>query len=419
MIASVRTAAPLPPAARRVRVLYVNHAAVIGGAEIALCRLTAALDPDRFEPIVCLFEDGPLTRRLRAAGVEVHVLGLDPALQSVRKDAVDAHWLLRPRQLLAAAGHARRLARFMAARGVDVVHTNSLKAHVVGAVAARLAGRPLVWHLHTRVAPDYLPRFAVACLRLAARWVPDHVVANSRATLATVRPRPRRGTVVYPGVPAEMLDPWPAALPTPPAVGMVGVLSHFKGQDVFLRAVARLRPRFPDVRFLIVGSVLFDERAYEASLHRLVAELDLGGAVEFTGFRSDAAALMHTFTVVVHASRTPEPFGQVLIEAMAAGRPVVATAGGGVAEVIVDGQTGLLVPRNDPAALAGAIAALLSDPCRAAALGAAGHTRAAERFGIGRTADRVQRVYERLLSGRPQRRASVSAIHHPLPVPAR
>ena len=403
MLTAAPPSPPLPPsprpgvlATRPARVLYVNHVAVLGGAEIALCRLLAALDRTRFEPIVCLFEDGPLTRRLRAAGVEVHVLGLDPDLLAVRKAEVGPGRLLRPGQLLSAVRHARAVARFMRLHDVDLVHTNSLKAHVVGAIAARLAGRPLVWHLHTRVATDYLPAFAVACLRLAARWVPDHVVANSRATLATVRPPPGRGTVVYPGVPADG-SAAPAVAPAGMTVGLVGVLSHFKGQDVFLRAAALLRPRFPDARFLVVGSALFEERAYEADLHRLAAELGLTDALEFTGFRSDAAALMRDLTVVVHASRTPEPFGQVLIEAMAAARPVVATAGGGVAEVVVDGVTGLLVPPEDPAALAAAIAALLSDPARAAAMGTAGRARAAARFDIRRTAARIQRVYAGLL----------------------
>jgi glycosyltransferase involved in cell wall biosynthesis len=395
----------------------------MGGAEIALCRLLDVLDRRRCLPIVCLFEDGPLRNRLLAANVEVHVVPLDPAVLAIRKHAVTAGWILRPAKLLAVVRHAHRIARLIGDRDVDLVHTNSLKAHVVGAVAARLARRPLVWHLHTRIAADYLPRFAVACLRYGSRFIPDRVICNSRATLATVRPGPGRAAVIFPGMPAAGTEGPPAVALAggrpggPVTVGIVGVLSAFKGQDVFLRAAALLRPRFPDVRFLIVGATLFGEQAYEATLHRLVSDLGLSDVVTFAGYRTDAVALMRDLAVVVHASRTPEPFGQVLIEAMGTGRPVVATAGGGVAEVVVAGVTGLIVPPNDPPALASAIGTVLSDPAAAATMGRAGQARVAARFGIARTAARMHRLYAGLLG---TGRSVPPAVNRPAspPIPA-
>jgi glycosyltransferase involved in cell wall biosynthesis len=400
--ADERSARPRP------KVLYVDHTAALGGGEIALLNLVRNVDPGRYQPVVLLFAEGDLADKLRRAGIECHVLPVDASVLHTRKDSIGVGSLLRAGLLLGTIRHVLRVARFIRRNDVALVHANSLKADVIGGLAARLARRPLIWHVRDRIAGDYLPGPVVAAFRLLAKFVPTRVVANSGATLATLRPRhdggdrrSQRYTVVHDGTEAgaDPVEAAPAGPAAGPLVGIVGRISPWKGQHVFLRAAAEVHRRFPPARFQIIGSALFSEQAYEQEVRTLCTQLGLDGVVEFTGFRSDVPDLIGRLDVLVHASTTGEPFGQVVIEGMAAAKPVVATNGGGVPEIVQDGGTGLLVPMGDPAAMADAIARLLADPDLRRRMGRAGRQRVLEHFTIQRTAEGVQRVYDALLGG--------------------
>jgi glycosyltransferase involved in cell wall biosynthesis len=212
------------------------------------------------------------------------------------------------------------------------------------------------------------------------------VVANSRTTLATLAPHPRRQLrmVLYNPLDAppyeagkQRLDAQadggsPAA---PLVIGLVGRISPWKGHDVFLRAFAEA---FLDadaglVQARVVGAALFGEEAYADSLRQLCTELGLDDRVEWCGFRDDVTAELAELDVLVHCSTTPEPFGQVVVEGMAAALPVVSTDVGGPAEVIDDGRTGVLVRPGDPHALATVLRRLADDPAERRRLGRAAH----------------------------------------------
>jgi glycosyltransferase involved in cell wall biosynthesis len=156
-----------------------------------------------------------------------------------------------------------------------------------------------------------------------------------------------------------------------------------------------------------VGSVLFGEKEYERDVHQLVQQLGLDDCIEFTGFREDVPDVIAGLDILVHASTTGEPFGQVIIEAMAAGKPVIATNGGGVPEIVDDGVTGLLVSMGDADAMAAAIERLLEDPALCARMGEAGLARVQQHFTIQLTAERVQAVYDQLIP--KQKRESFSS----------
>jgi glycosyltransferase involved in cell wall biosynthesis len=143
----------------------------------------------------------------------------------------------------------------------------------------------------------------------------------------------------------------------------------------------------------VIGAALFKEQQYEAEMHELAKELGIAHAVEFTGFRNDVPHLMGKLGILVHASTTGEPFGQVIVQGMAAGKPVVATNGGGVPEIVVHGTTGLLVPMGDVSAMAAAICTLLEAPAMAAEMGYAGRQRVLDHFTIERTARKIEAVY--------------------------
>ena len=355
-------------ASPRLRVVYLDHTAVLSGAEIALARLVPALD---VEAHAILAQDGPLAERLRAAGVTVEVLPLAEGARGLPRGSVG---------LGALPGFARsvaysiRLARRLRALRPDVVHTNSLKSALYGGVAARLARAPCVWQIHDRIAVDYLPAAAVRLVRVAARVLPQAVIANSHSTLATLPPL-RRSVVIPPPVPAASTrhDERPPGL----RVGIVGRIAPWKGQHVFLAAFARAFPN-GDVQGVVVGAPMFgaNEDAYAGELRTQVQNLGLGDRVSFTGFRADIAAELARLDVLVHASVVPEPFGQVVVEGMAAGVAVIASDAGGPAEIIERERSGLLVPPGDVAALAAALQRLAGDSTLRARLAAAGLERA-------------------------------------------
>ncbi len=386
--------------AERLRVVYLDHVARLSGAEIALLRLLPHLEG--VDAHVILGEDGPLATRLQQAGISVEVLPLAPSARDLRRDSARAGGVPL-RTALETARYTLRLTRRLRRIDADLVHTNSLKSGVYGGLAARLAGVPLVWHLRDRVADDYLPRSATRVLRSAIPRLASGILANSQATLDTLGPVRAR--------PAQVL---PDAVEAPPGrhnraaqdggtttFGMLGRIAPWKGQDLFLRAFADAFPAGPE-RAVIIGTPMFGEEDFEASLRKLAQELGLGARVEFRGFREDIWRELASLDVLVHASLIPEPFGQVVLEGMAAGLPVLAPDEGGPAEVIEDGLTGVLFASRDERALAEAMRALDGDPERRGRLGAAARE-AAGAYRPQVLAERYEQAYAQMLGARASR----------------
>lgn len=385
-------------AERPLRVVYLDHCAQLSGAELGLLRLLPALAG--VEASVVLAEDGPLVGELEKRGVAVTVLPMSERARSLTKERV------RP-GLAALAGipgtvfYVARVASYLRSHRADLVHTNSLKAALYGGVAGRLAGVPVVWHVRDRIAHDYLPRAAVLQVRAALRCLPQAVIANSASTLATLR-RPRFTTVRVEAVVHTPVEPGRASAapaPSPLHVGIVGRIAPWKGQDLFLRAFARAFPFGPE-RAVIVGGPLFGEQDFEVSLRALAGQLGIGNRVEFRGFRNDVAGELARLHVLVHASVIPEPFGQVVVEGMAAGLAVVAPNAGGPAEVVTDEVDGVLYQMADVGALAQALVRVGRDPDLRVRLGEAAR-RTARGFQPEAVAPEVLSVYEQVMSRRP------------------
>ena len=429
----MKTALALP-----TTVLFFDHTAKMGGGEISLFNLVTNLDRTRFEPVVVLASEGPLREKLCAVGIETHVLPLSEEVTQVRKDTLTSAGAVSKRQIGEIARYIWQLRGFARARGADILHTNSLKADIIGALAGRLAGLPVIWHVRDRIADDYLPSLATRAFRLLCRVLPHYVVVNSKSTLEALElPKNRRARVIYNGIvhdglpdfgfldeetgevtASPLLDATAegslASAPETgaPCIGLVGRISPWKGQDVFLRAADIVRQKYPAARFQIIGAPLFGEEDYERQLHDLSASLGLENSVEWLGFRTDVPQLVSRLTLLVHASKTGEPFGQVVVEAMMAGRPVIATDGGGIPEIVRHQETGLLVPMNDELAMAQAILELLDAPHTAVAMGRAGRARALDRFTISRTVGKIDGLYQEVLRDRktPTRWRAVSAL---------
>jgi glycosyltransferase involved in cell wall biosynthesis len=399
------------PGGRPLRILVLDHTAELGGAELALVRTCAALGPE-VDVRVLLFADGPLRARLEDVGVRVDVVALAPSVATV--DRVRAGRL----SVSTVAGALRtlpflwRLARRVRTLDPDVVHTTSLKADLLGIVPAAVARRPLVWHVHDRIAPDYLPNPVVRVLRALARRVPVAVVANSRATAATL---PVTTAVAYPGFAPEQEAGSESALAAraeapEPVVVMVGRISPTKGQLEVVRALRTVVDAVPAARLRIVGEPAFGAEDYAALVRTEVARLGLDDHVEIVGFVPDPRAELDGAAVCVHASPVPEPFGQVVVEAMVRGVPVVATRAGGVEEILVDIKEaeenprplGLLVPPGDVGALSTAVLDVLQDPVAAHGRARRARASALRRFPVERTARVLTDVWTAVSARRPR-----------------
>ena len=366
-----------------LRVLYVSPFAELGGAERTVLDLLALHDRAAVEPSICFLRDGPLVARCRdELGIQTSLL-VAPRLRRA----------LKARRVVSA------LANLVVAQQVDLVNSSMAWGHVYGGRAARRAGRPSVWF--QQVIPALRP------LDLWAALVKTNtIIANSHFTAAAQRrlnPLRRPIAVIHLGT----------RLPTEPralrrqrgraalgvgegefAVGIVGRLQRWKGQDVVLRAAASLIRARPRSHLFVIGGSLFGlEKDFEAELRRLAQQLGIAGQTVFTGHRDDVADCLAGLDVAVHASVHPEPFGLVLIEAMAAGTALVAADGGGAREIVRHGSDGLLVPPGDHEALAVALLDLCDDPPRRAVLAAAGERTVRERFDVTRMTRSVEALY--------------------------
>jgi glycosyltransferase involved in cell wall biosynthesis len=414
----------VPEAARRYRVAYLAHTSVASGAELALARLLPSLG--EVDSAVILAEEGPLVGLLESEGVEVAVRPMSEGARNLRRAAV-VPGLGALRAAVDTIGYSLSLARHLRRTRPDLVVTNSLKSDLYGGLAARLAGIPVIWHLHDRIAPDYLPSPAVRLIQLAARFLPRGVIANSTATLETLGGRRAGGSYQVIGNVCPLADgalqpeasatqlpgteprrpgtqargPVTEARPPgtehrPLTVGIVGRLAPWKGQDVFLRAFARAFGG-SDTQAVIVGGALFGEDDFAAELTALTEELGIADQVRFTGHLPDPWPEMASFDILVHASTVPEPFGQVIVEGMALGVCVVASDRGGPTELVTPDVDGLLVAPSDPAALAQALRRLGDDPALRHRLGSAG-PRAAARFSAETIAAEEQQFYALVLN---------------------
>ena len=364
------------------RILFVDHVGVLGGAELSLLDLAHYF---RSSSRVVLFEEGPFLERLRQDGIAAEVLIAPPAVRQVSRSG---HLWQDVRAMGSVLHLARRLARM--AETSDVLYANSQKSMVVAALAGKLIAKPVIWHLRDLMTRDH---FSWSHRRLSAllanQWA-SLTITNSQATrdaLVALGARSENVHTVYNGFDLHrfpLLDPdvirakrRDVHLNGAPVVGVFSRLAPWKGQHVLIQALAHL----PGVQALFVGDALFDrDGSYVDHLRDMARALGVDSRVHFVGFRPDAFELMQTVDIVAHTSTAPEPFGRVVVEGMLAHKPVIATRAGGVLEIVDHESTGLLVPPNDPQALANTIMRLLSDSSFAARLAAAAHETARHRF---------------------------------------
>lgn len=362
---------------RRMRVVHLVEGLALGGLERVVAGLVRHADLRRTAvEVIAAVRGGEVAAEIAAAGASVTVLGLKG---------------YRPADVLA-------LARVLRRRRVDVVHSHGHFAGVLGRSAAWWSGAPAaVHHLHT-MDPTLRTRH-LRLERVLAR-VTRRVICCSAAVArhaVEVMRLPADLTVVVP----NGIDPPPAAdraaalraigSPAPPVLGCVGSLTAHKGQAVLLRAAAAL-PRSACGTVVLIG-----DGPERGALEALAAAIGLSDRVRFAGARPDARALLPAFDVAVVPSTEREGMPLAALEAMDAGLPLVASRLGGLCEVIEHERSGLLVPPGDPAALAGALRAVLEQPGRARSLGEAARRSVETCYRAALMARRVEAIEEEAL----------------------
>jgi glycosyltransferase involved in cell wall biosynthesis len=391
------------------RVLFVDPGRALGGAEHSLLLLLQGVQLRGIQANVAVFGKGPFRDRLSALGIPTVDVALPRWTRAAGRYRLPGGPVGGAALMAGSLPAALRLAAAARRAKADVIHTNGMKAHLLGGLAGRLVRVPVIWHLR-----DFLPGgWAGRTFHEAARLLPEMILAPSEAVAASVRlPGRRRPRVVpdpvdldrfHPGIPRDRIRPELGIGAEEPLIGMVGHLTPWKGHEVFLEIARAVANRIPRSRFVVVGGSIYETHGhagYPETLRQTAAALGLSDRVTFLGARDDIPELLAGLDVLVHAPTAPEPFGRVLAEAMAVGRPVVAARCGGILEVVEEGVTGFLVPSADVGAFTAAVVRLLEAPVLCRRLGGAGRRRAEARFGIEAHAASVLEAYRAVLEGR-------------------
>lgn len=365
-------------------VIAVHPNTDLYGSDRMFLESVATLAPD---VLAVLPQQGPLVDELAARGIP-HRIHPFPVLRKVE--------LRTPWRVAVFGGQFLRsvvtLTRWLRRERPAVLYVSTIAAPE-WLLAGRLAGTRVVCHVHESE-PQW-PRLASAVL-LAPLWATHGIIANSHDCLGWIRSAlgerlARRGRVVHNGVrePQPTAAP-PAGVTGPRSLVVVGRLSERKGQDVAIAATAMVRRAGHDVTLTLVGDGYPGYEHVVEGLHTAARDAGVADVTVFAGF-GDPAPVVAAADVVLVPSRI-EPFGLVAVEAMLLGRPVVASAVGGLTEILTDGVTGRLVPADDPQALAEAVIELLADPPRAAEIGRAGQDDARARFSMATYAQRLDEV---------------------------
>ncbi len=372
----------------KFNILYLHETSILGGAENSLLNLVSKLDKNKFQPFFICPQDGPFVDELKKLNIEVFFVRF-PRLKR-----------LNPFRICSAINKIRQVIR---KKEIALVHSSGTGTNLLAAVSAKLSHVLITWHARNLLGKGMwdIDRFF--------SFLPDKIICNSEA----IRERfYKRGKIqdkiitIINGVNVSKFDPGISGRQIRKEfdindeeiiVGMVGRLDPSKGHEYFLHAAAGVVKSYPRVRFLIVGDTFSPEHFWlREHLRNLVQKLHLEKRVIFAGFRRDMPQVLAGMDIFVLASDA-EPCGRVLFEAMAMAKPIVATNTGGTPEIVIDRETGLLVPPRNSEALAKNIIILLNNRELAKEMGQRGRERVEKYFTIQEHVEKTEAVYEELL----------------------
>jgi glycosyltransferase involved in cell wall biosynthesis len=371
------------------KILYLSPTSQMGGGEQSLLGIITAIDKTRFQPVVLCPDEGPLVNKLREYKIEVIILPI-PRLRRL-------NFILNFKTLY-------QLISIIKKDKIVLVHGNGTRENLVGGLAGKINDIPVVWHCRNLIVPgmvDWERHFY---------QLPSVIIANSQAVSLRFLFKgriPAKVKVIYNGVDVNTFSPNVDGKiirdeleisSDEILIGMVGRIGEGKGHKYFLEAAQKLTEFCKNCRFMVVGDTIFNEKLLtKNNFVKYCEKLGISSHVIFTGHRSDIPHIMASLDVLTLATEA-EPFGRVLIEAMAAGKPVIATNAGGVPEIVLDGQTGILVPPRDSHALAAAMLTLVRDSKLRRKMGECGRKRAEINFSNKTMIEKVEQLYSQLIS---------------------
>lgn len=403
-----------------MRVVYLNPTGQLGGAERALLDILASLkaaDP-QFSPHLIMSAQGPLVARAAAMNVPTTVLPFPNSLARLGDSNVGKKislFLLVWRFTIAGLSiifylwHLKRLLKRLAP---EVIHTNGFKMHIFG-IWARPKQVPVLWHIHDYVSiRPVMARLLKRCAHSCSTIITNtQSVAADVSSVCARHPSPPIYPIYYgidlnafnPEGPLLDLDRLAGLSPAPTTtirVALFGTMARWKGHEVFLRAISLL-PEHLLIRAFIVGDALYQTEGSQysiAELCQIAKQYGISDKVGFTGFIDEPAAGMRACDIIVHASTQPEPFGLVVVEAMACGRAVIVSHAGGVTELVEEGNNSVGHNPGDAIELSACIQRLAQDETLRQRLSQAGRATARKRFDRARLAEQIIPLYQGLRS---------------------
>ena len=394
----------------RPRILFVDHVSkVLGGAEVNLIELLALPDARTcWEASVACAPGSPLAAALAKLDVPCHTYGFAPALNELRLVGRGFNPVAKLRGWRELQRATDRLRAIVAGVRPDVLLSCTNKDHFTAGAVAATTGRPSVWWVNDILSADFFSWpvrqvFALKARKLATRLTP--VSDFGRAALTTAGVPADRLVTIHNGIPLDRYQRSASTLlrdqlkitPGEPLFGLVGRITPWKGQDFFLRLAAAWAGARRPGRFVIIGRAFNEDEPFEASLKAYVRQHRLETRVHFVAFQADLAATLSQLDGLLHCSTKPEPFGRVLIEAMAVGVPVIGARAGGVPEILTDGVDGLLAAPGQLAEYLQHLITLVTDPGRGAALALEGRRTVERRFTLERVFADFDRVFADVL----------------------
>jgi len=392
-----------------MKILFINPVGVIGGGEKVLLTTLGALSREdlKLELYLIVCTDGPLVEKARALGVQVKILNLPDRLNQLGDSAFKGQNRLTLFVVILAKllsvfptfiGYLRTFRQLIKTINPDLIYSNGIKTHLLLAACA-IKDIPVIWHLHD----FYSTRPLMAkVLQWASRGV-TQAIAISKAVAQDNRP-------ILPKVPIEVIyncldiNVFSPKNPAPHAkvrVGLVATFALWKGHDVFLEAIAHIARLYPDLNthFYIIGEPIYKTKGSQFSLEELkqkAEQLEISSWIDFLGFQENISEIYNWLDIVVHASTQPEPFGLVIAEAMACGKPVIVSQAGGAAELFKNGYDAVGVPPKDFISLANAIVDLVTDPQKRTTMGSNSRLTAIERFNDQRLAGQLLKIFPKI-----------------------